>query len=256
MPSIFDLPEFSASLFFPQRNEVPPPAGARDLFVEVERGVRLQVRAHARPGTVATLLLFHGNGEYAASYDAFAGDFADAGADLIVADFRGYGQSTGEPSLRACLDDAHPVLAAARAEARHPSLLVMGRSLGSACAAELYKDGANGVAGYVFESAPADIYGTLRRRGVSVDKLPEDDLATFCPLRKLRRGTAPALVLHGERDTLIPPSEAELTFGALGARAKERVIVPGRGHNDVSDHPRYWEALSGFITRVAGSPKG
>lgn len=256
MLSIFDHPAFSASLFFPRRDETPAPDGARDLFVEVARDVRLQVRAHTRPGTVATLLLFHGNGEYAASYDAFAGDFADAGADLIVADFRGYGQSTGAPSLRACLEDAHPVLAAAREEARHTSLVVMGRSLGSACAAELYQDATNGVAGYVFESAPADLYGTLRRRGVSVDKLPEDDLATFCPLRKLRRGTAPALVLHGERDTLIPPSEAELTFGALGTRVKERVLIPGRGHNDVSDHPLYWEALARFITRLAGRPQG
>jgi alpha-beta hydrolase superfamily lysophospholipase len=256
MLSIFDHPAFSASLFFPQRNKVPPPDGARDLFVEVAPGVRLQVRAHTRPGTFATLLLFHGNGEYAASYDSFAGDFGAAGADLIVADFRGYGQSTGEPSLRACLDDARPVLAAAREAAGHPSLFVMGRSLGSACAAELYKDTTHGVAGYVFESAPADLYGTLRRRGVSIDKLPEDDLATFCPLRKLRQGTAPALVLHGEEDTLIPPSEVGLTFGALGTRVKERVMIPGRGHNNVSDHPLYWEALARFIARLAVRPKG
>jgi len=109
--------------------------------------------------------------------------------------------------------------------------------------------------GVAAEGAPV----RARRQGVR-ELLPHekrpDGNAPARALGDRRHVGRDALVLHGERDTLIPPSEAELTFGALGTRVKERVLIPGRGHNDVSDHPLYWEALARFITRLAGRPQG
>ena len=65
-----------------------------------------------------------------------------------------------------------------------------------------------------------------------------------------RRCHTASLVLHGARDTLIPPSEAELTLDALAAADKELARIPDRGHNDVSTHPAYWAALAAFVARV------
>ncbi len=254
MPSLFDIPSFSSSVFLARRNEVPPPPLARDFFVAVAPGVRLQVRLHERPGTIATVLLFHGNGEYAASYDALAGHFQQAGARLAVAEFRGYGLSTGTPTLRDCVGDAPAVLAAVRGEVGDAPLVVMGRSLGNLCAAELCRHEGAGVNGFIFESAPADIHATLRRWGIRLDHpLPEEDLATFCPLRKLRRCGVPTLVLHGESDTLIPATEARLTFDALPTQEKELVILWGAGHNNISSYPAYWEAVARLVTRAVGA---
>lgn len=250
MPSLFDLPAFNQSLFFPRPQVSATPRGARDLGVEVAPGVSLHLRLHDAPGARALVLLFHGNGEVVADYDEAAADYARVGAALAVVDYRGYGASGGAPTLRACITDAHAVLAAARACAGDRGLVVMGRSLGSACAAELCQ--AAHAAGFVFESAIADVRGILRRRGIELGApLPEEDLAVFDPLRKFARCTAPALVLHGAQDTLIPASEARLTFEALAAADKELVLVPGRGHNDVSMHPMYWDALARFVARVA-----
>lgn len=255
MPSLFDDPRFNASLFFPSRVPLRPVAGARDLLVEVAPGTRLHLRIHDAPEARAVVLLFHGNGETVPDYDDTASEYARAAhASLAVVDYRGYGASDGRPTLRDCLHDAHPVLDALTAAVGALPVVVMGRSLGGACAAELCQRARPGVVGYVFESAPADVYGTLRRRGIMLDgPLSEADLAVFCPLRKLRRCETPALVLHGAEDTLIVPEEAERTFEALATRDKTRVMIPGRGHNDVSYHPRYWEALGAFVTRVAAS---
>lgn len=254
MPSLFDAPAFNASLFFPRRDATPRPANARDVRVDVAPGIALHLRLHDTPAARCVVLLFHGNGEVVADYDAAASSFARVGAALAVVDYRGYGASDGTPTLRACITDAHAVLAAVRASADERPLVVMGRSLGSACAAELCQLAPVAAAGFIFESGIGDVYGILRRRGIDTSApLPEEDLAVFDPLRKFARCKAPTLVLHGANDTLIPAREARLTFDALATADKTLVLVPERGHNDLSHHPIYRDALAAFLARVAPS---
>lgn len=251
MESIFDSDAFSSTLFFPRPRVSAPPPGARDLRVEVAPGVRLHVRLHEREGSLATVLLFHGNGEVVSDYDASADDFAEARADLAVVDYRGYGASTGSPTLRACLHDAHTVADAVIAATPGRPLIVMGRSLGSACAAELCQTARDAVLGYIFESGIADVDGVIRRRGIALSApLSADDLATFSPLPKFARCATATLVLHGSDDTIIPPSEARMTFDAIAARDKALVVISGRGHNDVSLHPRYWSSIARFVAHL------
>ncbi|MFN0248168.1 MAG: alpha/beta hydrolase [Kofleriaceae bacterium] len=243
--SLFDSPEFTSRLFFPRGDVTPPPDGAEDDFVEVG-GALLHVRYHGVSPERRTLLLFHGNGEVVGDYDDSAGLFAAAGFGLAVVDYRGYGQSTGSPSLRSTIADAHVILGAVHATAAAP-IVIMGRSLGSACAAEIYGKNLPIVAGVVIESGLSDLAELVRRRGMEPpDRFADDDSAVFDPLPKLARGTAPLLVMHGERDTMIASVEAEASFAAAGTKHKKLVIIPGRGHNDVSLSRTYWDALAAF----------
>lgn len=250
---MFDGPEFNARLFFPRPDRTPPPPGARDLTVEVP-GAQLHLRWHhtAAPAR-AVLLLFHGNGEVVADYDGLARQFAAAGAELAVMDFRGYGASTGAPTLRAAIADAAPTLAAVRAATARP-IVVMGRSLGSACAVELYRQRPAGVAGVVLESGASDLAGLVRRRGLPVPSaFSADDRAVFDPLPKLAAGDLPLLVLHGAADDLIDPAEARAAHAHAGTTHKQLVLIPDRGHNDLGHAPAYWQALAAFIADVAGA---
>lgn len=248
--SLFDAPAFSERLFFPRADPSPAPAGAVDFEV-VSDEARLHVRWHPRRDAAPTLLLFHGNGEIVADYDDAAGRFADAGVNLAVVDYRGYGRSTGEPTLRHALADAPRVLEAVRDRVAAP-MFVMGRSLGSACAAELYARTPDGVLGFVLESGFVDLHALIRRRGLSPPaELPADDRAVFDPLPKLARGALPLLVLHGAADEMIAPSEAQRAHDAAGTRDKQLVYVPRRGHNDLAGAALYWDALTGFVTRAS-----
>jgi alpha-beta hydrolase superfamily lysophospholipase len=243
--SLFDSPAFNERLFFPRADATAPPAGAEDDFIEVD-GASLHVRYHGVSPQRRTLLMFHGNGEVVGDYDDAAGLFAAAGFGLAIVDYRGYGQSTGTPTLRNSIEDARVILGGVHATAAAP-IVVMGRSLGSACAAEIAGKNLPIVAGVIIESGIADLAGLVRRRGMEPPaQLSEDERAVFDPVPKLARGTAPLLVLHGERDAMIAPSEAELGFAAAGAKQKKLVIVPGRGHNDVSMSRTYWDALAAF----------
>jgi ADP-ribosylglycohydrolase len=126
----------------------------------------------------------------------------------------------------------------------------MGRSLGSACAAELART-SRAAAGFVVESGFSDLVAFASRRGIALEVVPEADRDVLCPLRKFGTNTAPLLMLHGAEDELIVPSEARALFEASAARDRRLVLLPGRGHNDVSLHPLYWDELGAFVDRVA-----
>jgi alpha-beta hydrolase superfamily lysophospholipase len=257
MPSLLDDPVFSANAFFPRKDAGPPPRGAIDARLPVANDVTLHARIHPSADAspeLAWLVLFHGNGEVVSDYDAFAPHFAEAGARLAVVDYRGYGRSEGTPDLRTTVSDAPKALDAIwplLAEgAPNLPMVVMGRSLGSMCAAELMRSSPRPVSGFVFESGFTDILAFARRRGATFETLDEADMAILCPLRKLAGSKVPLLVLHGETDSLISANEARAAFAASGAEDKELVLVPGRGHNDVSFHPTYWNKMAAFVARM------
>lgn len=238
--SIFDRDAFTRALFFPRRDASPPPPGARDAMIG---GVH--VRAHAAPGARCTLLLFHGNGEVVADYDDAAPSFAAAGAALAVADYRGYGQSSGAPTLRGLIEDARPI-----AQHFDGPLIVMGRSLGGAAAHELYARPLPNMIGVVLESTFSDISGLVLRRGLAPPPLSADERATFDPLAKLPLGRLPLLILHGGDDSLIVPDEARASLDAAGSADKTLVFVDGHGHNDLARAEPYWRALAAFVQRL------
>jgi hypothetical protein len=242
--TIFDHPEFNAALFYPRNDVSPPPDDARDTYVDAP-GARLHVRAHHVDRGLPALLLFHGNGEVVADYDDAAERFARAGVSLVVADYRGYGASTGSPSLRHVIEDARVV-----ADAVKP-VFVMGRSLGGAAAHELFAQPVASMRAVVLESAFSDLDGLIRRRGIDPPRTyAQQELSVFDPLAKLQHGTLPLLVLHGARDELVVVDEARRAHAEAGSQTKSLVVIPGHGHNDVSLASMYWSELARFIASV------
>lgn len=254
MSSIFDDPGFTSRLFFPSGIVSATPPGARDLSIEVP-GAQLHLRWHAAPGARATVLLFHGNGEVVADYDHLASSYARAGLCLAVVDFRGYGASTGSPTLRNAIEDA-PRVTRAFLERSPGPVIVMGRSLGSACAAEVYRrSDASGPSAVVIESGFSSLLALIRRRGLTPPPaLSAEELDLFDPRPKLARPGVPLLVIHGEDDALISAGEGEALFEAAATPDKRLVLIPGRGHNDLSGAAEYWDALRTLGAQVASRP--
>lgn len=252
--SIFDSRELNDNLFFPRDDDSPgTPAGATDFTIAVD-GAELHARWHADAANRATVIAFHGNGEIVADYDDFAPRYRALGADLVVVDFRGYGRSTGTPTYRAILADALPAVRAVYDRTPKRPVIVLGRSLGGGCAAEIAGMVPPLVDGIVLESAASDLRGLIARRGLPVPPaFSDEETRTFDPRPKLARCTLPALVLHGERDTLIWPDEARSNHAALGSADKRLVMVPRSGHNDLMAHPLYWSALATFVGDVVAA---
>jgi len=243
-PTLLDRTDLVGSLFFPREEERPRPAGAQDHVIPVD-GATLHLRVHGTHG--ALVLLFHGNGEIVSDWDAAAPSFVKRGLRFAVVDYRGYGQSTGVPTMRALLEDAHAVLAYAHRLAGD-RLVVMGRSLGSAAAWEVAS--APEVRAIVIDSGFTDVDAFARRRGIDPQSLTDEERERLGALPKVARASAPLLLLHGERDAVIMHAEAERALAAASCAPKHLVTIRGRGHNDLSLEPAYWQALGPFLERA------
>ena len=249
MSSKFDSDQFNQNLFFPRRDPSVPPPDSDEIYVEVEKSIRVHVRRYPSEKSKFSLLYFHGNGEIAADYDNIVPYFSALSAELIVADYRGYGKSEGFPTLRKVLDDAHIICRSLKSQKKlKDRICVMGRSLGSASAIELsrkYKD----ISCCVIESGYADPIPLVERRGLKIDQTTPEEDAIFNNSKKISGVICPLLIMHGEDDFLISPKEAQLNFEQAGSEQKELVILEGVGHNDIMMAPNnaYFMTLKKFF---------
>ncbi|HIJ90404.1 MAG: alpha/beta hydrolase [Desulfobulbaceae bacterium] len=254
-----DRPEVLAALFYPRKDTTPLPVGAQDHGIEVEPGVVLGARFFlaADPAAV-NLLFFHGNGEVVSDYDDVGPRYNEQGINFLAVDYRGYGQSTGAPTVAAMVRDAHRVLAWVRAwlaaEGRTGHLVVMGRSLGSVSAIELAAS-EEAVAGLIVESGIAETLPLLLGLGLDVRAMGIAEADGFGNLQKIAQVQKPTYILHAQHDQIIPIILAEELQSVCGARSKEFQMIPGADHNNILalTGKHYFQAIKQFLKRVGKS---
>ncbi len=239
-------------LFYPRRQHSKPPAGAFDLEVPVEENIAIVCRAYRGAGDKPWLLYFHGNGEVVSDYDGLAPLYAARGLNLLVADYRGYGASGGNPTFKDMVEDAGRIFDYLCREESPANAggnwYVMGRSLGSISALELAANYAERIEGVIIESGFISVAALIRHLG-----LPSP--GNLAPLEEEYRRltgdiTLPSLLIHGEHDRLVPLSQGRDLYEALGSQDKELVIIPQADHNDIMfvDSKKYMDAIEKFVT--------
>lgn len=247
---LLDEPLILRNAFFPRRGLRRCPENAFDLQISVGTGISLHCRFYSRGPTSPTILFFHGNGEIVSDYDGFAALYNAAGANLVVAEYRGYGNSGGTPTFTALLSDAHVIFDAVKKElaGRKYSLelYIMGRSLGSVSALELAADRAGEIKGLIIESGFVCASRIARRLGFSGEVL--EPLEEECR-QKIQRIRVPALIIHGEEDNLVPLTEAEAIYSLLKTDEKKLVIIPYADHNSLifEGEEEYFASIAAFI---------
>jgi alpha-beta hydrolase superfamily lysophospholipase len=259
---LLDHPRILNILFYPRRARAGRSRfpGARDGTVDVGAGVAIGYRLFpADDPTAPALLYFHGNGEIAADYDGVASLYTERGISLLVADYRGYGWSTGRPKSTALLGDARAVADAfpgllGKAGLEPRGLFVMGRSLGSACAIDVAAQNESRWSGLIIESGFANAFALLARLGLRV-KGTEGQEDGIDSLGKIARLSLPTLVIHGKRDILIPASEGVALHEACGSPDKRLLLIPRAGHNNLmaAGLKAYMQAISDLVVGAGAS---
>jgi pimeloyl-ACP methyl ester carboxylesterase len=240
-------------IYFPQRahDVVPRDLGLQveDLTLRTEDGVRIHAWYLPPAGSPRwTVLLAHGNaGNISHRLDRTLFLQARLGAAVLLFDYRGYGSSEGSPDEEGTYRDAR---AAHRwlVEEKHvdPQRLVLfGESIGSAVALDLALS--HPCRALVLEAPFASIPAMARA------------VYPFLPLwpfvrtryeneRKAARLRVPLLVLHGERDGIVPLAQGRRVFDAAPA-PKRFYAIPGAGHNDTYTvgGDAYWTEVREFL---------
>ena len=244
--ALLDHPLISQRYFFPRRDGIPRPfwVGCGDA--------RLACFYEQKDPDALTIVHFHGNGEIVADYlDGFPEIIERMGGDCFLAEFRGYGGSTGTPQLGKMLSDVKTTI---ESIGKPPEkLVIFGRSVGSLFAARAIELFPN-IAGLVLESAIADPLERLLLRVhpeellTTADKL-EEAVAEQMNIKRAMQGySGPTLIMHTRNDGLIDVSHAErLAEWSAGETTLE--IFHHGSHNDIMfvNGPRYFGLLNEFL---------
>lgn len=191
------------------------------------------------PRTRPALIFTHGNGELIDYWLEPFERVREWGIGVLLVEYPGYGRSGGKPSessIVRTMTDAWDHLAA-RPEIDTARIIVWGRSLGGGAACGLSTG--RSVAALILESSFTSV-GALSRRYGLFGPLVRDP---FDNLEAVTSFGGPVLVLHGERDAIIPPEHGRAL--AAAARDSELHLFPC-GHNDC---PTPWRTVREFLGR-------
>jgi fermentation-respiration switch protein FrsA (DUF1100 family) len=222
--------------YFPERTRTAPAAAgfpqAEEIELVASDGERV-IAWHVPPrGDKPVVLYFHGNGGALAwRAERFARIVAD-GTGLLALSYRGYGGSTGSPSEAGLLRDGEAIYAHAAARYPPERLVLYGESLGTGVAVPLAAE--HKVGKVILESpftSAVDIgaaaYPFLPVRLLMRDRFRSDE--------RIAKVTAPVLVLHGERDTVVPIGYGERLYALISAPKKFVRFREGH-HSDLDSH--------------------
>lgn len=221
--------------------------GATDVWLRTSDGVRLHGWwIPAGDSRVATLF-FHGNaGNITHRVDRMR-EIPAAGSAVLMLDYRGYGKSEGRPTEKGLYADAEAGYQHLLGAGYPPERIVVhGESLGTAVAVDLATR--RPCAGVVLEAPFPSARAVASRILPFLGPLVVSGLDSRRKIRQLR---APLLVLHGDRDEVLPFDLGRALFEAA-PEPKWFWQVTGAGHNDLLQvaGPQYRKRLQEFYQQL------
>jgi hypothetical protein len=126
----------------------------------------------------------------------------------------------------------------------------MGRSLGSISGLELAYHYQKEMQGLILESGFPSIVRIISHLGVPIKVAGLEKIDQKC-LERIKKIFLPTLIIHGERDTLVPLENAREIYRHLGTKEKELLVIPSATHNDIMGvgFKDYFNAIHQFVER-------
>lgn len=229
-----------------------PPFEFQQLELETEDGETLDAWYLTQENAEATVVYFGGNGHLLVKSRNLIHAYSTVPVNLLLFDYRGYGLSSGDPSVAGVQTDSRRAFDQARilAEESDTRLFVHGHSMGSFLSAMIADE--NRVDGYILESPVTEVRSWTRRLvpwilrpfiRFSID----EPIKAQSNLERVRSVDVPLLILAGSADEVTPIRMAEELLEASVSPSKELVRISGGGHNNLPEFSSYRIALRNFL---------
>jgi len=258
--SSLDQPEILNFLFHPRKDYGPfepdSSVSGTHFFIPVEEGIQIGACFYTAAKDAPNILFFHGNGEIVSDYADFGPLYINHGINFLPVDYRGYGRSTGTPTITAMIRDAHVIFNFTVNRLKEDDctgpLIVMGRSLGSASALEIASHYKDRIDGLIMESGFAFDAPLFQLLGADVDAIGINEKKGFQNKKKIGSFDKPLLVIHAEYDHIIPFTDGLALYDACPAEKKAFLKIKGANHNDIFMRGlnEYMEAVNGFAKNL------
>jgi pimeloyl-ACP methyl ester carboxylesterase len=234
-------------LFFPSRLRADHQFRFSGRFEErwmpVADGTRLHGLLFHAPNSKGLVFYLHGNGGAVDSWGEAATAYTDLGYDVFFLDYRGYGKSEGRISSQAqLLNDVQTVYQRLLPEYPENRTVILGYSVGTGPATWL---AAQQHPKLLILQAP---YFSMRDLATRLYPFVPGFLVRYpLPTNELiGKVSAPVVLFHGDRDEVIY-YESSLKLKALLKPSDKLIVLPGAGHNGMTDNPLYRRALAKLL---------
>ncbi|MBI3617970.1 MAG: alpha/beta hydrolase [Candidatus Omnitrophica bacterium] len=224
----------SRSVFYPARSIAATPAALglafEDVFIKTEDNVTINAWLIKSSTQRGTLIFCHGNAGNIGDRLEKILLFHQMGLNVLIIDYRGYGESQGRPSEAGIYKDAVAAYdyLLTRQDIDRSRIIGYGESLGGAVAVDLGTK--RNLAALIIDSSftnAADMAKTI------YPFIPSFLLGTkLDSVSKVRAVTIPKIFIHSRADEIVPFRLGERLYQAA-AQPKEFLELPGGGgHND------------------------
>jgi fermentation-respiration switch protein FrsA (DUF1100 family) len=227
---------------------LPQPSTYKDssdiIKLSSEEGVKISAIYLHHPNAEKIILYSHGNAEDLGIILPILLEIKNFGFSVLAYDYRGYGTSNGVPSEKNSYKD---IIAAYKyitdsLRIAPENIIALGRSLGGGVATDLAFNFPLG--GLILESTFLSAYRVITN-------IPLFPLDKFNNSRKIVKIKVPVLVIHGNKDEVIPFWHGEALFN-LANSPKKFYIVENARHNDLFlvAGKNYGHQLQEFINMI------
>jgi pimeloyl-ACP methyl ester carboxylesterase len=207
----------------------------KELFFDVEPGVRINGLHFHVEKPLGLVLYFHGNSRSIKGWAKYAKDFYRYNYDVVLVDYRGFGKSTGKRSEKVMFTDMQFVYNELLKTFPQNHILIYGRSLGSGFAAKLAADNKPR---YLILDAPYFSFKKTIERFLPI--LPVKYILRY-HLRTdkwITKVNCHTYIIHGTKDFLIPISNSE-KLQQLNPQKITLIRIHKGGHNNLPSFHEY-----------------
>jgi len=219
-------------LFSPDKELWVTPGDAgipyEDVYFKTEDGLELNGWYLNNGKENPTLLYCHGNAGNISNRLTHIRLFRGIGLNIFIFDYRGYGHSGGEVSEAGMYEDACAayIYLKSRGDLDPPKIFPFGESMGGAVAIDLACK--HNPPLVIVQSVPTSMEALFKAKRASHFRGMFDSLSKITHLR------SPLLMIHGDRDEIVPYRLGRELFKAAN-RPKEFYRIKGAGHNNTFD---------------------
>ncbi len=228
------------------------PFTLNEIEMETEDGETLNGWYLTRETAKATVVYYGGNGFLMVKSRPLIQAYANMDVNLLLFDYRGYGLSSGDPTVDGVKADARRAYEYAdeQRSSDGQSMIVHGHSMGAFLASKIA--GENNVGGYILESPVSEVKQWTKRvvpwilrPFVRFDIA--DEIAAQSNLENVSKVESPLLIIGGTGDEVTPFSMAEDVYAASASESKKLVEIEGGTHNDLPTYSKYRDELKDFV---------
>lgn len=246
------MPLENRFIFFPDPWVAASPSDVglayEDIFLNTRDGEKINAWFVPKEGTRATMLWFHGNagniGHRVAQIKLYHDRWQ---VNQMLVEYRGYGKSSGTVSEEGTYEDGRAAIAHLFEQKGVSSgeLIIFGRSLGAAVAVQMATESES--AGLILESPFTSVRDMAQRHYPVIGNLLPLKIR-YDSIHKIKDVHVPLLILHGDRDRIVPVQMGRQLFEAAN-EPKHFFPIDGAGHNDIlfQADETYHEAVVMFI---------